>query len=134
MARVYHGRPPARPSVGGAATLAVLRDPSGDGRPGARPLERGAMRRSLSLAALGLLAALAACSKPVDHPYPDEVVEAFMASCQAQRGTTVASCACSIEKLQRAFTLDEFRAFEQRLAKGEAPSEMFNVIAECRGS
>jgi hypothetical protein len=91
--------------------------------------------RSLPLAALSLLlAGLAACSQPAEHRYPDEVVEAFMASCNAQRGTTVAGCACSIDKLQRAFTLEQFHAFEQQLAKGETPKEMFDVIAECRGT
>ncbi|MCW5893229.1 MAG: hypothetical protein KIT14_22165 [bacterium] len=88
------------------------------------------MRRALLFAALALLAA---CEKSIEHPYPDAVVEAFMASCRAQRGTTVESCSCSIEKLQRAFTLEQFRDFEARLARGEAPAEMFNAIAECRG-
>lgn len=88
------------------------------------------MRRVLLVAALALLAA---CGKPVEHPYPDEVVEAFLASCRAQRGTTLESCSCSIEKLQRTFTLEQFRDFEARLARGEAPGEMFDAIAECRG-
>lgn len=89
------------------------------------------MRRLLLLASLVLAAA---CEQAIERPYPDAVVEAFMTSCRAQRGATLASCTCSIEKIQRTFTLEQFRAFEQQLAQGHPPGELFDAIAECRGS
>lgn len=88
------------------------------------------MTRRLLLAALVLLAA---CKPAIENPYPPEVVETFMASCREQRGATMASCSCSIDKLQRAFTLEEFRAFELRLAAGQIPKEMLDAVAECQG-
>lgn len=76
-----------------------------------------------------LLLAVAACGGGDTHEYPPEIVANFIKSCEV-KGTKV-GCACAIDKIQRAFTLAEFQAFETRMAKGEAPPELMNAIADC---
>lgn len=85
---------------------------------------------ALTLLVLGLTAA--ACGSDPDAPYPAEVVKNFLASCEV-KGTKV-GCECAIDKIQRAFTLAQFQAFETRMAKGEVPAELMNAIADCPAS
>jgi hypothetical protein len=80
-------------------------------------------------ASLLILLALAACGGDADEPYPPDLVTNFLKSCQV-KGTKV-GCECAIDRIQRKFTLDEFKAFEARMAKGEAPPELMNAIADC---
>jgi hypothetical protein len=80
-------------------------------------------------ACLTILLALAACGGDTQEGYPPELVANFLKSCQV-KGTKV-GCECAIDRIQRKFTLDQFQAFEARMAKGETPSELMNAIADC---
>ena len=84
--------------------------------------------RSLVLAVL-LAAAAAACRDAHDDVYPAEVVQNFMESCTV-RGS-VGACRCTLDAIQRRFTVEEFRALEDRARRGEPPKEMTELVAAC---
>lgn len=73
----------------------------------------------------------AACKGAPANPYPEDVVQNFVAACRTNAAERV--CTCAIDRIQHRFTLDEFRAFEQRMAQGESPKELIDSVAECRG-
>jgi len=83
------------------------------------------MPRAALLAAL----VLAACSRPPEHPYPAEVVDAFVASCTKQAPEK--TCRCTIDQLQRRLTLDEFKTLDQQARGGSVPKPLADAIAEC---
>jgi len=62
--------------------------------------------------------------------YPEETVRNFLDACQ-QRGDA-RSCRCTIDAIRRRFTVDEYRAFEERIKKNDVPRELVAVIDECR--
>jgi hypothetical protein len=70
------------------------------------------------------------CGGGPPTPYPAEVVEAFVVSCRTKADEAV--CRCSIDRIQRRWSLDEFKAFEARVAKGEVPKELVDSVADCR--
>jgi hypothetical protein len=78
-----------------------------------------------------LVLALWGCRGGPPNPYPSEVVETFVASCRTNAAESV--CRCAIDRIQRRWSLDEFRAFEARMADGAAPKELVDTAAECRG-
>lgn len=63
-------------------------------------------------------------------PYPANVVQNFVAACRAQASEDV--CECAIDRIQRRFTLDEFGRFESRMAQGETPQELVELVADCK--
>jgi hypothetical protein len=79
---------------------------------------------------LALLAAQG-CGGGPPNPYPSEVVETFVASCRTRVGESV--CRCAIDRIQRRWSLDEFKAFETRMAQGEVPKELVDSVADCQG-
>lgn len=92
-------------------------------------LYRPAMKRWWRCLGAGALLAAAGCGPP--NPYPDEVVQNFLAACRANASAGV--CDCAIDRIQRRFTLDEFKAFEVRMAQGETPKELVDSVTECQG-
>ena len=79
-------------------------------------------------AALGTgVAIAAACKGGSPNPYPEE----FVTACRSNAAESI--CTCAIDQIPRRFTLDVFRAFEQRMAQGESPKELIDSVAECRG-
>jgi len=72
----------------------------------------------------------AACGSHKEDVYPPEVVQNFMRSCRA--GSEQRTCRCALDALQSHFTVEEFRALETRVSKGEVPKEMVDVTAACR--
>jgi len=80
---------------------------------------------------LALLVLAAAC-RDRGHPYPPEVVENFLRACIATGGSE-AACQCSLDAVRRRYTIDEYRAIEQRVARGEVLPELANLTADCRG-
>ncbi len=90
------------------------------------------MRDRMRAAVLGaILAGTAGCRSGPPNPYPEDVVETFMVTCRANAPERI--CTCSIDRIQRRFTLEEFRAFEQRIVQGELPKELIDATADCRG-
>jgi hypothetical protein len=81
-----------------------------------------------------LLVALAGCNGgDGGGGYPSQVVENFMTSCTAQPGASESECQCAIDRIQETMTLEEFAAEEQRIVRGERPSdEIIAAINECR--
>ena len=77
------------------------------------------------------LLALVSCGGSPPNPYPPEIVEAFVTACRANAQESV--CRCAIDHVQRRFTLDEYLAFENRIAHREIPKELVDATAECRG-
>ncbi|HEV7731093.1 MAG TPA: hypothetical protein VGR62_02980 [Candidatus Binatia bacterium] len=90
------------------------------------------MPRAIALStSLLVLILVAGCDRGPDHPYPAEIVDNFLASC-TQKGTKEA-CQCSIDLIQRRFTVEQFQAMEARMAKGEVPKDLMDAVAECQG-
>lgn len=75
--------------------------------------------------------ALLGCRSGPPNPYPTEIVEAFVAACKANAAESV--CRCAIDHIQRRFSLDEYLAFEKRIAQSEVSKELVDATAECRG-
>jgi hypothetical protein len=63
--------------------------------------------------------------------YPDEVVRNFIDACN-RRGGDARSCRCTIDAIRRRFSYDEYRAMEERIAKGDVPREMLVALEDCR--
>ena len=62
--------------------------------------------------------------------YPDDVVQNFLDACARGGGTR--ACRCTMDAIRRRFSIDEYRAIEARIAKGEVPREMVAVAEDCR--
>jgi hypothetical protein len=62
--------------------------------------------------------------------YPDDVVRNYMAAC-TQRAS-IGRCRCTLDAIRRRFGIDEYRAMEERIAKGDVPREMMDVVSACR--
>ena len=71
------------------------------------------------------------CSSGRAAPYPTEIVEAFVSACKANAPESV--CRCAIENIQKRFSLDQYLAFEKRIAQNDTPKELVDATAECRG-
>lgn len=78
-----------------------------------------------------MLLALSGCRSGPPNPYPSEVVETFVSSCRTNAAESV--CRCAIDRIQRRWSLDEFKAFEARVADGDVPKELVNSVADCQG-
>ena len=84
------------------------------------------------LLALPVVLALVACGGD-DGPkneYPPEIRAAFMSSCLGPNSGQ-AFCNCVFDGMQDAFTLDEFRAMEQRINRGQDVSDYNRIIDWC---
>lgn len=62
--------------------------------------------------------------------YPEDVVENYLKACR-QRGDA-RMCRCTIDAIRRRFTIEEYRAIEARIAKGEMPKELLAALDDCR--
>jgi hypothetical protein len=82
-------------------------------------------------AALAMLPLLACGGSAPPTRYPSEIVEAFVAACKTNAEESL--CRCAIDRIQRKFSLDEYLAFENRIAHREVPKELADATAECRG-
>ena len=74
--------------------------------------------------------ALWGCGGGPANPYPSEVVETFVASCRTKAAESV--CRCAIDRIQRRWSLDEFKALETRMAGGDVPKELVDSVADCQ--
>jgi hypothetical protein len=88
-----------------------------------RPLRAGVV--------LSLAVGAIACSKAVDYPYPPDVVQSFLHSCEER--ATAAACKCAIDQVQRSIPLEQFRDMEAAISRGERPSQaLTDAAAKCR--
>lgn len=79
-----------------------------------------------------LLLVLALGCAAAHHDYPPEMVDTFIRGCTTG-GQSEAVCRCSLDRIQSRYTLEEYRALEQRVARGTAsPAEIVQLTAECR--
>ncbi len=93
---------------------------------------------ALAVRALGLDTAVGFTHSPFKtvplygqvEAYPQAVVDNFVAACR--KNTDERSCRCSIDAIRRRFTVDEYRAFEVRLAKRDVPQELVAAVDGCR--
>ena len=81
---------------------------------------------------VGLVLLAAGCRGGPPNPYPQDVVDNFVASCRSQRADE-RICRCAIDRIQRRYSLDEFRAFEARMAQGEVVKELMDTVTDCLG-
>jgi len=79
------------------------------------------------VAALALLAASCGGSPP--NPYPQEIVENFVTSCRTHAEESV--CRCAIDRIERRYSVDEFRAFEERMSRGEVVKDVMDTVTGC---
>ncbi len=77
------------------------------------------------------LLAVWACGGGPPNPYPADVVEAFVVSCRTRADEGI--CLCAIDRIQRRWSLDEFKAFEARMANGDIPQDLLDTVADCHG-
>jgi len=80
---------------------------------------------------VGAVLLSAGCGGGPPNPYPQEVVDTFVASCREHSDESV--CRCAIDRIQRRYSLDEFKAFEARIKQGEVVKEMIDTVSECVG-
>jgi hypothetical protein len=62
--------------------------------------------------------------------YPDETVANFLRACEARSRADL--CRCTLDAIRRRFTIDEYRAFEGRIARGDVPAELVAATEDCR--
>ena len=84
-------------------------------------------RHRARVATIALLAA--GCGGSPPNPYPQEVVDNFVTSCRTRAEERV--CRCAIDRIERRYTLDEFRAFEDRMARGEVVKDVMDTVTGC---
>jgi hypothetical protein len=85
--------------------------------------------RTALVVALITIAGCRACDR--GHPYPAEVIDNFVAACRTS--ASEASCQCTIDRLRRLYTYEEFQVVEQRLQAKDVPLEVGEVVAACSG-
>lgn len=73
---------------------------------------------------------VAGCRRAPANTYPPEVEEGFLRSCATRVDRRM--CRCALDQLEERYTVDEFRAFEARVVKGEIPKEIADAVAACR--
>jgi hypothetical protein len=72
------------------------------------------------------------------HPYPDEMVGAYVKTCSNAGGKRIpasimtAICTCTIEEFQNTFSLSEFTAIGDSIEKGKGvPPAMTKIMEDC---
>ncbi|MBO9999781.1 MAG: hypothetical protein J7641_12395 [Cyanobacteria bacterium SID2] len=88
------------------------------------------------LVGLGVLATLVtACGETTESGYPKNVVDTFVNECMNNAdGIDYAReiCQCTIDRIQVAYTFDEFKAIDEQVKSGEEPpEEMLDISATC---
>jgi hypothetical protein len=61
--------------------------------------------------------------------YAQQTIDNFVANCRVH--APASACRCSIREIRCRFDAEQFRAVEQRLAKGERPTEFLAVVSGC---
>ena len=87
------------------------------------------MRRVIWIVGALWMAGCNGCDR--GHPWPAEVGDNFMASCQGS--STERACRCALREMRRLYTYDEFRDVEPHLRALDVPIEVSEVIAACSG-
>jgi hypothetical protein len=65
------------------------------------------------------------------HAYPAEVTENYMHACTSRASEK--ACRCSLEEIQRRYTLEQYQAIEGAIAsKKEVPKELVEIMEACR--
>jgi len=84
----------------------------------------------VGVALAGLVLIAGACRKH-GNAYPPEVAENFMRACTVRASET--ACRCSLEEVERRYTLDQYRALEAGIgATKKVPAELLDIIPACR--
>jgi hypothetical protein len=94
------------------------------------PTRRDNVLRRIAVVSAAVVIAFAACGE--EGEYPQEVVDNFMEGCTSQPGATESYCRCSIDRIQKEVSFDEFRELEEGLTDAsEFPERLVDAISEC---
>ena len=63
--------------------------------------------------------------------YPQETVNAFIESCESA-GSSKTFCTCVLDKVQAAYSFEEFTAIEEEIQAGEPSNEFLDFTAKAR--
>ena len=93
---------------------------------------------ALAVRALGLDTKIAYAKSPYKtvplygqvESYPKDMVDNFLNACTQRADRR--SCQCSIDTIRQRFTIDEYRAMEERIKNREVPQEIIDVMNACR--
>jgi hypothetical protein len=65
--------------------------------------------------------------------YPAQVEKNFVRECVKQPGATESYCRCTLAKLEKTMSFDEFKKAETAAMRGEdLPDEFHDAVAACR--
>jgi hypothetical protein len=64
-------------------------------------------------------------------PYPQEVADEFLSSCE-EAGSDAAFCKCMLEKVQAKYSFEEFSVIEAKLTAGKPPDEFIEFSGKAR--
>jgi hypothetical protein len=100
------------------------------------------MRRTLTTTLAALALALAACGDDDDNgggdsskageKYPAEIRDNFISECDAQPNAPKAVCECALAKIEKKYSLDEFKKIDKAQREGEPlPGDIRKMVEDC---
>ena len=100
------------------------------------------MRRTLCTTLAAAALAFAACgdddggdsgeSAKAGEPYPQEVRDNFLTSCDEQPNAPRSVCECSLEKIEEKYSIEEFERIDKAQREGEPlPNDIQTMVEDC---
>ena len=73
-----------------------------------------------------------ATNQTTNREYPNEVVEAFLESCERSSGGKKQLCSCLFAKIHRKYSFEEFSVIEAKVKDGQTPDEFVEFVGKAR--
>jgi len=73
-----------------------------------------------------------AANQNTNKEYPNEVVEAFLESCERSSGGKKQLCACLFAKIHRKYDFEEFSVIEAKVKDGRTPDDFVEFVGKAR--
>jgi len=71
-------------------------------------------------------------NQSTNKQYPNEVVDAFLDSCERSSGGKKELCACLLAKIQRKYDFEEFSVIEAKVKAGRTPDDFVEFMGKAR--
>ena len=71
-------------------------------------------------------------NQSTNKQYPNEVVDAFLDSCERSSGGKKELCACLLAKIQRKYDFEEFSIIEAKMKAGRTPDDFVEFMGKAR--